>query len=185
MTESQIAEWGIEEHFLVPLVVGSKDLPLKGPLDETFRIEHAGRGGKAFLFYCHQPESELKGTGALGYIEHGLNQGVHKRFNCKTRKPWYSVEQVMPADFFATYMSRARARIVRNHVGARCLTSLLNIWAKPGIAPDSLRPSLEDPVNARLLREFGRTYGGGLGKIEPGDLLTLPISPPKGIAPPK
>jgi hypothetical protein len=64
------------------------------------------------------------------------------------------------------------------------MTSLLNVWAKPGVDADSLRPSLEDPANAQLLREFGRTYGGGLGKIEPGDLVALPIVPPAGIDPP-
>lgn len=50
--------------------------------------------------------------------------------------------------------------------------------------PEALRPSLEDPANAQLLREFGRTYGGGLGKIEPGDLVALPIVPLAGVAPP-
>jgi hypothetical protein len=61
------------------------------------------------------------------------------------------------------------------------MTSLLNVWAKPGISPEALRPILEDPINAQLLREFGRTYGGGLGKIEPGDLLRLPVRPLEGV----
>ena len=86
-----------------------------------------------------------------------------------------------PPDYFVTYMSRQRARFVRNAVGARCMTSLLNVWAKPGISPDLLRPIVADPANAQLLREFGRTYGGGLGKIEPGDLVRLPVRPIEGI----
>jgi hypothetical protein len=73
---------------------------------------------------------------------------------------------------------------VRNLIGARCMTSLLNVWAQPGVDPEAMRPPLEDPANAQLLREFGRTYGGGLGKIEPGDLVALPIRPPVGIEPP-
>jgi adenine-specific DNA-methyltransferase len=184
MTEAEVAEWGMEERFLVPLVVGSKDLPAEGPLDNTFRAQRIAAGARAFLFFCHEPESMLKGTNALRYIEHGKEIGLPERFNCRTRTPWYGVEPVPPADFFTTYMSRDRARIVRNLVGARCMTSLLNVWAKPGVDPDALRPSLEDPANARLLREFGRTYGGGLGKIEPGDLVTLPIHPPVGLMPP-
>jgi hypothetical protein len=55
------------------------------------------------------------------------------------------------------------------------MTSLLNIWAKPGIALDDLQTELQDPIMAHLLREFGRTYGGGLGKIEPGELLRIPV----------
>lgn len=64
------------------------------------------------------------------------------------------------------------------------MTSLLNVWAQPGVDPEALRPSLEDPTNAQLLREFGRTYGGGLAKIELGDPVALPIRPPMGVEPP-
>jgi hypothetical protein len=184
LTRSAVEEWGLEERFLVPVVVGSKDLPTEGPLDEEFRRSRIDAGARAFLFYCHEHEEALVGTRALRYIQHGKERDLHKRFNCRTRKPWYGVEPVAPADFFTTYMSRDRARIVRNLVGARCMTSLLNVWAKPGLDPDALRPSLEDPTNARLLREFGRTYGGGLGKIEPGDLVALPITPPAGVEAP-
>lgn len=184
MTEAEVDEWGIEERYLVPVVVGSKDIPTEGPLDDDFRRTRIAEGARAFLFFCHEPYESLKGTNAARYIDHGRELGLQERFNCRTRSPWYGVEPVPPADFFTTYMSRDRARIVRNLVGARCMTSLLNVWAKPGLDPDALRPSLEDPLNAQLLREFGRTYGGGLGKIEPGDLVALPIKPPHGIAPP-
>lgn len=172
---------GIEERFLVPVVVGSRDLPAEGPLDAGYWKQRIKEGARAFLFYCHDPREALTGTSALRYIELGEEMELPKKFNCRTRRPWYGVEKVPPADFFVTYMSRDRARIVRNLVGARCMTSLLNLWAKPGIDPDLLRPALEDPVNATLLRELGRTYGGGLGKIEPGELVGLPIKPPEGV----
>lgn len=177
MTAAEADEWEIEERFLAPVVLGSKDLPTEGPLDEAFHASRVEAGARGFLFFCHESIKALQGTRALRYIQHGQELGVHERFNCRTRRPWYAVERVSSADFFATYMSRKRARIVRNLTGARCMTSLLNIWAKPDIDPEALRPALEDSTNAQLLREFGRTYGGGLGKIEPGDLITLPIRP--------
>ncbi len=184
MTSAEIEQWGIEEQFLVPVVLGSKDLPYEGPLDADFYASRIAEGARGLLFFCHDPVEALGGTNALRYIEHGLELGLHERFNCRTRNPWYGVEPVPPADFFTTYMSRNRARIVRNLIGARCMTSLLNVWAQPGVDPEALRPSLEDSTNAQLLREFGRTYGGGLGKIEPGDLIALPIHPPDGVEPP-
>lgn len=185
MTAADVEQWGIEERFLVPVVLGSRDLPNAGPLDAKFHESRIDNGARGFLFFCHEPTDALRGTHALRYIEHGLDLGLQKRFNCRARKPWYSVEPVAPADFFATYMSRDRARIARNLIGARCMTSLLNVWAQPGVDPDLLRPSLEDSTNAQLMREFGRTYGGGLGKIEPGDLISLPIRPPTGVEPPE
>jgi adenine-specific DNA-methyltransferase len=185
MTRVEIEQWGIEERFLVPVALGAKDLPYEGPLDEDFHASRVAEGARGVLFFCHDPVEALRGTNALRYIEHGLELGLNERFNCRTRNPWYGVEPVPPADFFTTYMSRNRARIVRNLIGARCMTSLLNVWALPGVDPELLRPSLEDPKNAQLLREFGRTYGGGLGKIEPGDLVALPIRPPNDVEPPR
>jgi hypothetical protein len=105
----------------------------------------------------------------------GEERGLPERFNCRSRAPWYGVEPVQPPDFFVTYMARDAARFVRNLAGARCMTSLLNVWAKPPFTAEALEDVLHDPINAVLLREFGRTYGGGLGKIEPGDLAGLPV----------
>jgi len=185
LSRADVEKHDIEERFLVPVVVGSRDLPLVGPLNEEFRQNRMEEGARAFLFYCHEPRETLAGTNALRYIEFGEKAGLHERFNCRTRRPWYGVERVSPADFFVTYMSRERARIIRNLTGARCMTSLLNLWAKPGIDAEQLRPALEDPVNATLLRELGRTYGGGLGKIEPGELVALPIVSPVTAALPE
>ncbi len=178
LTQDQVDRWGLEPRFLVPVASGSKDLPDNGSvLTREFWSARKDSGAPSWLLWCHEPKSVLAGTAVLRYIEHGEAKGLPERFNCKTRKPWYGVERVPPADFFVTYMSRQRARFVRNELGARCLTSLLNVWAGDGIEPDQLRPMLEDEANAQLLREFGRTYGGGLGKIEPGDLLRLPVKP--------
>jgi adenine-specific DNA-methyltransferase len=177
LTRAEVEEWGIEPQYLVPVVVGAKDLPSSGVLDESFLASRIAAGARAFLFFCHEPPEALVGKNVLRYIRHGESLGIPQRFNCRTRTPWYGVEPVPPPDFFVTYMARQRARFVRNIVGARCMTSLLNVWARPEVSPDALRPIFEDPVNAQLLREFGRTYGGGLGKIEPRDLLRLPVRP--------
>jgi adenine-specific DNA-methyltransferase len=181
LTRAEVDEWGIESEYLAPAVVGARDLPGAGVLDESFRAERIEAGARAFLLFCHEPKEALAGKNVLRYIEHGERLGLPERFNCRTRSPWYGVEPVPPADFFVTYMARQRARFVRNGVGARCMTSLLNVWAKPGVSPEALWPILGDPVNAQLLREFGRTYGGGLGKIEPGDLLRLPVRSLEGV----
>jgi adenine-specific DNA-methyltransferase len=176
LTEAEVEEWRIPRDYLVPVVLGSKDIPADGTLDDGYRAERLAEGARGWLLWCYEPKESLP-PALQRYIDHGEALGLPERFNCKTRRPWYGVEPVAPPDFFVTYMSRERARFIRNGVGARCMTSLLNVWAKPEVEIDALQVILQDPVNAQLLREFGRTYGGGLGKIEPGDLLRLPVTP--------
>lgn len=175
LTDHEARAHRIESQFLVPVVVGSKDLPETGPLTPEHWAKGRDAGRKAWLLWCHLPIERLQGTNVLQYIELGERLGLPDRFNCRSRRPWYGVERVPPADFFVTYMSRQSARFVRNQAGARCMTSLLNLWAKPPYTADELERPLADGANAVLLREFGRTYGGGLGKIEPSDLLGLPF----------
>lgn len=176
LSSNDLALWSIEPEFLVPVVMGSKDLPEVGQaLDLAHWDDTREAGRKCWLLWCHEHADRLGGTKVLSYIKHGEELGLPLRFNCRTRSPWYGVEQVPPPDFFITYMSRDRARFIRNEVGARCLTSLLNLWSRPGVDVERLRIVLDDPINSKLLREFGRTYGGGLGKIEPGDVARLPV----------
>jgi adenine-specific DNA-methyltransferase len=177
LRQEDVDRWELEPEYLVPVVLGSKDLPLRGPLTREFWEERKAAGVRSWLLWCFDRKAGLAGKNVLRYIEYGEKERLNERFNCRTRNPWYGVDPVPPSDFFVTYMARDNARFTRNEVGARCMTSLLNVWAKDGIDPEALRPSLEDPANARILREFGRTYGGGLGKIEPGDLLGLPVKP--------
>jgi adenine-specific DNA-methyltransferase len=180
LTQAQVDEWGIEAEFLVPVVVGAKDLPNNGSaLTRGFWEQRRAAGTRCWLLWCHRPKAKLAGTNVLRYLERGEELRLPERFNCRTRDPWYGVEQVRPADFFVTYMSRQRARFIRNEAGARCMTSLLNLWVKEGVDADGLRAVLEDEANAEILRAFGRTYGGGLGKIEPNDLRRLPVPPLK------
>lgn len=175
LTQAEVDEHGIEPRFLVPAVLGARDIPTKGPLTKELWQSGLEAGRRGWLLWCHLPKADLSGTNVLRYIEEGEGRGLHERFNCRSRKPWYGVERVDPPDYFVTYMARDSARFVRNKAGARCMTSLLNLWAKPPVTADDLDRVLHDPVNAVLLREFGRTYGGGLGKIEPGDLVELPV----------
>ncbi len=176
VTRAEADEWALESEFLVPCLVGARDLPGDGsPITpEHFQsLEEAGK--RCWLFWCHKPKAELLGTKAREYIEWGEDQAVNQAYNCRSRSPWYSVEQVQPPDWFVTYMSRENARFSRNLIHARCLTSLLNVWALDGAQKDWLDQELSSPLVPKLLRSVGRNYGGGLGKTEPRELLRLPL----------
>jgi adenine-specific DNA-methyltransferase len=178
LTQDQVRRWGIERKYLVPVIVGSRDLPEPGEAVTGAHLRRLrSKGRPSWLLWCHDSEEELKGRSVLDYIRHGESRGVPDRFNCQARTPWYSIEKVAAPNFFVTYMSRGRARFVRNLTKARCMSSLINLWTLDGVDPDRLGEMLDDPEHAELIREFGRTYGGGLGKIEPGELRLLPVPP--------
>lgn len=175
LTDDAVRQWMIEPQFLVPVVVGSRDLPLAGTLTHQWWDARKAAGARVWLLWCHLPPWALHGTNVLRYIRHGEELGVQHRFNARSRQLWYGVESVPPADYFVTYMARDRARVIRNDMGARCMTSLLNVWVNPGVNRDLFDSAVTDWRVPKLIRAFGRTYGGGLGKLEPSDLMRLPL----------
>ena len=84
LDEEKIAEWGIEEEFLKPVIFSLKELTC---------IEDDLSNLQKQVFKCHLSKNELRGTNALEYIEWGEKQGFHKRPTCLSRSLWYSLAE--------------------------------------------------------------------------------------------
>ncbi|HIE25944.1 TPA: hypothetical protein EYP66_01500, partial [Candidatus Poribacteria bacterium] len=82
LDEKKIAEWGIEEEFLKPVIKSPRECKsiIVKPEDLKFKI-----------FMCHKDKGELRGTNALEYIEWGEMQGFHQRPSCRGRTKWWDV----------------------------------------------------------------------------------------------
>lgn len=181
LTQAVAEAWDIEPQFLVPVIAAARDLP-EGELSaghwETLRAQ----GRPCWLLWVRAPAGELQHTRVRRYLEEGEARGVHRRFNCRTRAPWYKPEDVDPPDVIITYMNRGRTRFVRNTAGCRVMSTFLNGYARDlTLDMDALLRHLNTPETRRLVAMLGRTYGGGLGKIEPRELLALPV-PNVGVA---
>jgi hypothetical protein len=83
MTQAEVAEWEIEERFLVPAVLGARDLPMTGLLDEAFFQARLAKGARGLLFFCHEPLDALGGTRALRYIGMHIRLGMSASFRSK------------------------------------------------------------------------------------------------------
>lgn len=119
----------------------------------------------------------LNATGTLdpsvqAYITHGEALGVHKRHLTSHRKPWFILEQRLPAPILITAFSRNKVRFVRNEALVRNLTCFHGFYARTAILPriDVLMAYLLTDTAHSLLHDQLREYGGGLKKFEPNDL---------------
>lgn len=137
------------------------------------------------------------------YLQHGMEAGVHKRYLCQHRNPWYSQEKRPPAPFLCTYMGRTtRAsdvpfRFILNHSKATAPNVYLMLYPKPPLASvleavplnkgdhrglDELDVAKAvwkalSSLTAEELTGEGRVYGGGLHKLEPKELANVLAAP--------
>ena len=85
LNDDQIKHWGIEKEFVKPIMTTTKEIP------EIF-IDENKLTQKCFM--CNRSKNDLRGTGALKYIQHGERQVTED----KTR--WPDVPSVQGRNFW-------------------------------------------------------------------------------------
>ena len=110
------------------------------------------------------------------YVMEGEAAGFPARYILSRRRPWHTVEGHLPAPIWAAVFSRKRISFILNECGASHLTTFHGLY--PCLAPE-FAPAIAAVLNAtrvqELVRARARPYGGGLMKLEPRDLLGIPV----------
>ncbi len=115
---------------------------------------------------------------ALNYIKAGEKAGVHKGYKCRMRKPWWRVPLVVKPDLFFTYMNHERPRLTANDAGVHALNSLYGILLRAGrntVGRQLLPLACLNSITLLGAEMTGRSYGGGILKIEPKEADKIPV----------
>jgi adenine-specific DNA-methyltransferase len=125
-----------------------------------------------------RPEPTDRSAGLRRYIAAGEAQGVHEAYKCQIRTPWWRSPAVSPPDLFFTYMSHRYPRLIQNSAGVSFVNSMHGVRLKRGAPPCSGRalPLLMlNSVTMLGAEILGRSYGGGVLKMEPREAARLPM----------
>ena len=143
---------------------------------------------REFLFTCGLDERTLKRDypSVWRYICEGMERGVSEGYICSRRTPWYSCERRMSAPIVVPYMGRGAVdgrlfRFILNESDAITTNVYLMLYPRQPFANRLRDKSFLDKVWRTLnvippetLVRIGRTYGGGLHKLEPRELMRTP-----------
>lgn len=126
-----------------------------------------GRGGQStWLLYPRDQPS----AATLRYIESGHATGIDTAYKCRVRRPWWRVPLMDPADLLLTYMNADAPRITTNMARVRHLNSVHGIYLHPEVrdlASEVLPIASLNSLTLLSAELVGRSYGGGVLKIEP------------------
>lgn len=142
--------------------------------------EMAKGGSCVYLFY---PSRELSDA-VTEYIRRGEMEGVNLAYKCRVRSPWWRVPTVRVPDLFLTYMNHDTPRLVANQMGARHLNSIHGVTLRPDhfqLGSDLLPLVSLNTVTLLSAELVGRSYGGGLLKIEPREADRLLVPSPSVV----
>ena len=145
-------EFGIEDEFLAPVMTSPTE-------SRSLIVNPATLPYKIFL--CHKDKRDLKGTGALRYIEWGERQGYHLRSSIASRRRWYDLGQPAPPPITMNRIIDQRAKAFTMPPGVYADATLQEIHAPPETAA-GLADALNDDFSQVQYNIEGRAnFGGG------------------------
>ncbi len=114
--------------------------------------------------------SAAPAAATMQYIDEGHRTGADQAYKCRVRKPWWRVPVLKAPDLFLTYMNADTARLTTNTAGAHHLNSIHGVYLKEEhreLARDVLPIASLNSMTLLSAELVGRSYGGGILKIEP------------------
>ena len=190
LNRDNLKVWGIEEDYLQPMVTSIREIT---------RIQLLPKDISHQVLMVHEPKAKLKGKNVLKYIEHGeemevttkkgtriateLVKGLHNLKTCSQRRIWYDLGEHEPPPIISPYLIWEKVIFAHNQTKALAPNTLHYIYPKTEKDVPFLLGVLNSSLVALLLEVTGRSYGGGVLKIEAYELKMLPILNPNRVTP--
>lgn len=174
MTAAKAHEHRIGRNELVAISPpGSKHL--RGLKFTTKAWKHlVDQGRRGYLFY----PGDTPSPAAERYIAAGEEHGVHTAYKCRVRRPWWRVPLASTPDLFLTYMNHVAPQLTTNVARARHLNSIHGVTLRDDRADlgrDLLPLAALNSVTLLGAEMVGRSYGGGILKLEPREADRWPM----------
>lgn len=184
---TEFRKLGVPEEFLTPILPSGRGL--------SDRVIARGPDGypdlpePLALLDCDLPEGEVRSEhpDLWQYLTSEEGEKASSAYLARNRSPWYSQETRKPAPFISTYMGRGSDgnspfRIFINLSDAIARNSLHMLYPQDALAsrvaddPEALMRAakLIEGIVGEWYKFHGREYGGGLHKLEPQELSSLP-----------
>lgn len=168
LSEEERKERKIAMQYLTPCVTKASHVQSR-IFDEAEMAKLIEGGRRVFLLNLG---GERPSAAVQEYIRWGEANGFAARYLTRNRHPWYSTEQIPPADLWVKTFGRNRVVFIEN------LTQALHLTCFHGIYLNPLGRQYREAIFLYLITDLAREifegqkreYGSGLGKFEPNDV---------------
>ena len=184
LTESEASERKIPRDFLRPILPSPRYLKVDHIESDSDGLPTNAE--RRYLLDCTGFVMDDLPDNVRSYLLSGAEL-TGRRNLCSSRKVWYDQEQREATPFLCSYMGRGKrgstpVRFILNETKAIALNSFLMLYPKWQLAKfidgnvDRVKSIWQCllQIDAHAIIVHGRTYGGGLQKVEPKELASIP-----------
>ena len=140
---------------------------------EDFRRVESSEPCKLVDF--HLPNAPKLNKAALRYIEDGENRGLHGRYKCVRRNPWYKIPIVPSGDGLFFKRAHIFPRLCINEAEVLTTDTAYQVRMKEGYSIRDLCTSFYNSITLLFCEIDGRFYGGGVLELTPSEFKGLPL----------
>jgi hypothetical protein len=115
------------------------------------------------------------------FLEYAKKAGAADTYIARHRSPWWRVGLRVAPPIVMSYMARRAPKFALNRCAARLLNIAHGLYPKAPLTDLQLQ-AIVAWLNGSLSSRVGRTYAGGLMKIEPGDAMRIRVPDPFALA---
>jgi adenine-specific DNA-methyltransferase len=177
-----VDEATVEQHRLQPVA-----LPMFGRSAEVAGLrfttaDHTANrqlGRRAWLLDLPPEPKAALPEAWRGYLAQGEAQGLHRRYKCRVREPWWAVPSIGAAPVALFKRCHTITRLFLNDAGAHSTDTAYRVRPRPGIAAPDLALSFLNSLTMLSVELSGRSYGGGVLELIPSEIrrLRIPLVP--------
>jgi adenine-specific DNA-methyltransferase len=115
------------------------------------------------------------------YIDLGEQANQNKGYKCGIRDRWYIVPSVWVPDAFFLRRNNLYPKFVLNHCGAVSTDTMHRMKFNNGVVAENILLSYYNSVSFAFSEICGRSYGGGVLEILPGEMGNILVPITNGI----
>lgn len=118
-----------------------------------------------------------------GYIKQGEKDGINNRHHTQNRNKWYSIPKQKPPDGFFHYMAKELPFIIMNPDRILSTNTIHNVDFLNDVDENMtkwIQFSMLTSISQLSIELSGRTYGGGVLKLEPTAASKILVYPGNG-----
>ena len=139
--------------------------------------ENVNQERAAYLVDFPEKPLEEYSDGQRRYIELGEKNGENKGYKCRIRDRWYRVPSIWVPDAFFLRRNNLYPKFVLNCCNAVSTDTMHRIKFYEGIEPERIILSYYNSISFAFTEICGRSYGGGVLEILPGEMgnILVPV----------
>ena len=130
-----------------------------------------------FLWFDKRPREEYPNS-VQAYFTRGEVDGLHHRYKCRVRTPWYVVPSVYASPVSLLKRCFEFPKAIWNRANALTTDTAYRVTPK-SMAPQALVGTFVNSLTALTAELEGRHYAGGVLELVPSEIerLLIPVSP--------